>query len=107
MFPHLVKRHNEGFRTIGVQYFMRPEPKEDLGPIQTEYDELTGREMRWRYAKIGMVRNAGDNKRQVRVYLDPVPHLRIDKGKDPLRQTGGEAAKEYAPVSGRLLFQLY
>lgn len=64
------------------QYFMRPEPKQDLGPIVTEFDELTGREMRSREATIGMVRNAPeDQKKRVRVYLDPLPHIRIENAK--------------------------
>lgn len=62
------------------QYFMRPEPKEDMGPIETIEDELTGRTMRVRTAKIGMVRNAKE-KKEVRVYLDPLPHIRIDNAK--------------------------
>lgn len=64
-------------------YFMRPEPKEDLGEITTEFDELTGREMRFREGRIGMVRNAKDeDKKGVRIYLDPLPHIRIKDAKD-------------------------
>lgn len=62
------------------QYFMRPEPKEDLGPIEIVWDEFTGREMRKRTGKIGMVRNATE-KREVEIWLDPLPHIRIDKAK--------------------------
>ncbi len=63
------------------KYFMRPEPFEDLGPIEVEpHDPITGREMRWRYIGIGMTRNA-DVKTQRKVYLDPLPHLRIEKAK--------------------------
>lgn len=63
-------------------YFMRPEPKEDLGPIQTEEDELTGRVMKFREGRIGMVRNAKDeDKRTVRIYLEPLPHIRIKDAK--------------------------
>lgn len=62
------------------KYFMRPEPLEGLGPIQTEFDALTQREMRWRHIDIGMVRNA-QAKKTVKVYLDPEPHMRIDKAK--------------------------
>jgi DNA repair photolyase len=64
------------------QYFMRPEPKKDLGPIQVDYDKVTGRDMRWRWATIGMVRNAPeDEKRRVRVFLDPLPHIQIKDAK--------------------------
>lgn len=64
-------------------YFMRPEPREDLGPIETIHDEFLDRPMKTRTMKIGMVRNAKDeNKKQVRVYLEPFPHIRIDKAKD-------------------------
>jgi DNA repair photolyase len=64
------------------QYFMRPEPKDDLGPIIEEFDELTGRIMKSRTARIGMVRNAEDeNKKDVRIYLEPLPHIRIDSAK--------------------------
>lgn len=63
------------------KYFMRPEPKEDMGPIETVEDEFTGRSMRIRTAKVGMVRNATE-KREVTVYLDPLPHIRIEKAKD-------------------------
>jgi DNA repair photolyase len=64
------------------RFFMRPEPKEDLGEIVTEFDEVTQQEVRWRSAKIGMVRNAPpEQKKDVRVYLDPLPHIRIEKAK--------------------------
>lgn len=66
------------------QYFMRPDPdqREFLGPIQTVEDELTGKTMRYRDAKVGMVRNAPeDQMREMRVYLDPLPHIRLEKGK--------------------------
>lgn len=65
------------------KFFMRPEPKEDLGDIQEEFDELTGRVMKFREGRIGMVRNAKDeDKKGVRIYLDPLPHIRIKDAKD-------------------------
>lgn len=65
------------------QYFMRPEPKEDLGPVTEEHDALTGRTMRFREGRIGMVRNAKDeDKKTVRIYLEPLPHIRIKDAKD-------------------------
>jgi len=64
------------------QYFMRPEPREDLGPIEEVEDEYLGKKTKVRSMAVGMVRNAKDeNKKQVRVYLHPFPHIRLDKGK--------------------------
>lgn len=63
-------------------YFMRPEPKEDLGPVQEEFDELTGRVMKFRDGRVGMVRNAkSEDKKPVRIYLEPLPHIRIENAK--------------------------
>ena len=67
------------------QYFMRPDPdmKDFLGPIEKMYDFVTGREMRYRSAKIAMVRGAAEeNMKDVRVWLDPFPHIRQEKGQD-------------------------
>jgi DNA repair photolyase len=67
------------------RYFMRPDPgmMSDLGPIETVFDPITNREMRWRYARVGMLRNVADeHKKDVKVWLDPIPHIRQDKGKD-------------------------
>jgi len=64
-------------------YFMRPEPLDrELGPIITMHDELTGREMRSRTAFVGMTRNAEpEAKKEFRVYLDPMPHIRVEHAK--------------------------
>lgn len=60
------------------RWFMRPEPKEVLSDIEVEPE--TG--LRFRLQRIGMMRNAADkNKRVVRVYLDPLPHVRLEEGK--------------------------
>jgi DNA repair photolyase len=67
------------------QYFMRVDPdmRDFLGPIEAVDDALTGRRMRKRWAKIAMVRGARDeNLKEVDVYLDPFPHIRIDNAKD-------------------------
>ena len=67
------------------RYYMRPDPnqREMVGPIEIMDDPVTGRSMRYREAKVGMVRNAKEeNMRPVRVWLDPLPHIRLDKGKD-------------------------
>jgi DNA repair photolyase len=63
------------------QYFMRPEPRENMGPILEEDDALTGQRLRYRMVKVGMVRN-DPNARELKAYLDPLPHIRIDKAKD-------------------------
>jgi DNA repair photolyase len=64
------------------QYFMRPEPFEDLGPIKTIDDPYLGKQAKVREMSVGMVRNAADeNKKKVLVYLKPFPHIRIDKSK--------------------------
>lgn len=67
------------------QYYMRVDPsmRDLLGPITEVDDPVTGRIMRVREAKIGMVRQAKpENMRDVHVYLDPLPHIRIDNAKD-------------------------
>lgn len=66
-------------------YFMRtdPEMREMLGPIETLYDPLTKTEMKSRLAKVGMVRGGPESMmKEVRVYLHPVPHIRIEKAKE-------------------------
>lgn len=63
------------------KYFMRPEPLEGLGPIQVEFDEFLQREIRWRNIDIGMMRNAKEKVAR-KVYLDPEPHIRLEKAKD-------------------------
>lgn len=67
------------------KYFMRVDPdmRDFLGPIETVDDELTGRRLRRRWAKIAMIRGAKDeNLREVTVYLDPFPHIRTDTAKE-------------------------
>lgn len=64
------------------KYFMRPEPRDDLGPIELIDDEYLGENTQIRTMKVGMVRNAKDeDKKEVTVYLKPFPHIRIEKGK--------------------------
>lgn len=65
------------------RYFMRsdPEMRNMLGPIETVEDEVTGRSMRRRAAKVALLR--GSSKLiETTVYLDPLPHIRLDKPKD-------------------------
>lgn len=72
---------DEGGAAERYQYFMRPEPFEDLGPIEVIKDPYLG-EVKTRSMRIGMIRNAKDeNKREVQVFLRPFPHIRIDKAK--------------------------
>jgi DNA repair photolyase len=60
------------------KFFMRPEPKDVRSELMT--DEETGQ--RYRLMAIGMVRNASeDQKKVVKVFLDPIPHIRIENAK--------------------------
>lgn len=64
------------------EYFMRPEPRENLGPIVEEFDELLQRKIKTREVRFGMVRNAKEeDKKTAKAYLEPYPHLRIEKAK--------------------------
>jgi DNA repair photolyase len=61
------------------EYFMRPEPRDNMGPIKTVYDKLLQRKIKVRDLSIGMTRNAKEeNKKTVRAYLEPYPHTRIN-----------------------------
>lgn len=62
------------------KWYMRPEPREDLGPIEVEQDELTGNELRHRLVGVAMMR--GGQRKPLKVYLDPIPHIRIPNAKD-------------------------
>src|SRR5580765_1374366 len=67
------------------EFFMKvdPEMRDFLGPIERKFDPVTNREMLQRSAKIGMVRGAlEENMKDVVVYLEPFPHLRLEKAKD-------------------------
>lgn len=64
------------------EYFMRPEPRDNMSEIREEYDEIFKRPVKVRDLRIGMVRNADDaNKKVVKAYLEPYPHTRIDTAK--------------------------
>jgi DNA repair photolyase len=65
------------------QYFMRNDPdmREFLGPIERVEDPFTGREMRTRWAKVAMMRGS-ENLVERTVYLDPLPHIRLESAKD-------------------------
>lgn len=64
------------------QFFMRPEPRENLGPVRLEYDKIFGKRVKVRSARIGMVRNAASkNRKEVKIYLEPFPHIRIAQAK--------------------------
>lgn len=63
-------------------YFMRPEPREDLGPIYEVDDPYLGPNAKCRDMTIGMVRNAKpEDKKRVVAFLHPFPHTRIDTAK--------------------------
>lgn len=60
------------------QYFMRPEPRDVRSEIMVE----PGTGLRYRMMAVGSVRNmASDNRPVHKVYLDPLPHIRIEKAK--------------------------
>lgn len=60
------------------KYFMKPEPRDIAGDL--EVDPKTG--IRSRLMKIGMVRGSKDeDKKILRVYLDPLPHIILEEGK--------------------------
>jgi len=61
------------------QYYMRPEPRENLGEIVEEMDELTGKVLRSRLVGVPMMR--GGDRKPLKVYLDPLPHIRIPDAK--------------------------
>lgn len=63
------------------EYFTRPEPRENMSDIYYEDDPYLGK-AKCRDLKIGMVRNASDeNRKVVKAYLEPFPHIRIDDAK--------------------------
>ena len=63
------------------EFFMRPEPRENLGPIREVDDPYLGR-VKVRDLRVGMTRNAAEeNKKDVVAYLAPYPHTRIDTAK--------------------------
>ena len=60
------------------KYFMKPEPRDIAGDL--EVDPVTG--IRSRLMRIGMVRGSKDeDKKTLRVYLDPLPHIILEEGK--------------------------
>lgn len=65
----------------GYAYLMKPEPRQNLGPIRTIRDEVLGRNIKVRTVSIGMVRNASERV-EVEAILEPFPHIRINKAKD-------------------------
>lgn len=63
------------------EYFTRPEPRDNMSDIYWEDDPYLGK-AKCRDLRIGMVRNASDdNKKVVKAYLEPFPHIRIDSAK--------------------------
>lgn len=80
-------------------YFTRPEPRENMSDIYYEDDEFLG-VAKCRDVRIGMVRNAKeDDKKVIKAYLEPFPHIRIDTAK-PLQgwyQSLVNASKQSRP----------
>lgn len=84
----------------GYRYFMQSEPREHLGPIRLEHDEVFGRKVKVRDARIGTVRNAkSENRKTVKVFLEPYPHIRVSDAK-PL-QGWYKSAEEKSNVRPR------
>lgn len=72
---------DNGGAASNYQYFMRPEPRENLGPIYEVNDAILGR-VKCRELRVGMTRNAKEeNKKAVTAFLAPYPHTRIDTAK--------------------------
>lgn len=72
---------DDNVAATNYQYFMRPEPRDNLGPIYEINDPYLGK-VKARNIRIGMVRNAKEeDKKEVIAYLHPYPHTRIDKAK--------------------------
>lgn len=70
---------DEGGAAERYMYFMRPEPKEDMGPITEVDDPYLGAGAKVREMSIGMTRNASkENKKSVLAYLHPFPHIRVN-----------------------------
>lgn len=77
------------------KFYMRPEPSEILGPIETVEDKVTGRTMRRRLINVPMIR--GGERRPMEVYLDPLPHVRI---KDAKKLQGWYQSKHWPDETG-------
>lgn len=83
----------EQARARAYEYFYRndPESRKFLGPIETKFDPVTGRDMRQRPGRVAVIRGAKpENMRDATVYLDPVPHIR---GVNPKAPQGWYSAK--------------
>jgi len=63
-------------KTTKYKYFMRTEPRQTEGPV--ELDEETG--FRYQYWYVTMLRGS-ENRKRVKVYLDPTPHTIVDNAK--------------------------
>lgn len=66
-------------------FYMRMDPnqREFLGPIETEFDPIFGREVKYRLAKAGVVRGQKtENMKEYKVYLEPFPHARMDHSRE-------------------------
>jgi DNA repair photolyase len=61
-------------------YYYRndPDTRDFLGPIESKFDPVLNREIRQRESKVSNVRGGKlENMRDMTVYLDPVPHIRL------------------------------
>lgn len=66
-------------------FYMRMDPnqREFLGPIESKYDPIFGREVKQRKAKAGLVRGTKpENMKEFTVFLEPFPHARTEHCRD-------------------------
>lgn len=66
-------------------FYMRIDPnqREFLGPIETKYDPIFGREVKQRLARAGLVRGQkAENMKEFTVFLEPFPHARTEHCRD-------------------------
>jgi DNA repair photolyase len=60
------------------EYYLRPEPRDNMSDIYHEEDEFLGT-AKCRDVRVGMLRGAKEeNKKTVKAYLEPFPHIRVD-----------------------------
>ena len=81
------------------RYFMRTDPdmRDIFGPIERIDDPVTGQEIRVRQGAVAMMRGS-EKLKPVKIYLDPIPHIRLEKAKE---LQGWYQGKHDTPTGGR------
>jgi len=78
-----LSQEDSAERNYAFYMRMDPEQREFLGPIETAFDPIFGREVRQRSARAGVVRGQKpENMKEYRVFLEPLPHARMDHARD-------------------------